>query len=118
MRPLAAVSGLALVLALAGCSQVEAIAPVGGDHQAEVRYAAIDVLLDAGIDVLVAPVCEGDGAGAITCAGETIDGASISVVSTADDQASVEVTVGEQVIYSGSIMEVLDRAARGEGARS
>ncbi len=114
MRRLGGAATLMLVIALTGCSQVAAIAPVGGSHQAEVRYAAIDVLLDADIDVMVAPVCESDDAGEITCEGKTADGSVISVVSTADDQKSVEVTVGDEVIYSGSIMDVLDRAARGE----
>lgn len=118
MRRLFGAGALALVMALTGCSQVAAIAPVGGSHQAEVRYAAIDVLVDADIEVMVAPVCESDDAGAITCEGETTDGTVISVVSTAADQTSVEVRVGDDVIYSGSIMEVLNRAARGEGAGS
>ncbi|MGU3647070.1 hypothetical protein ACLBXX_19100 [Microbacterium sp. C23T] len=99
-------------LLLAGCSQVAAIAPVGGSHEAEVRYAAIDVLLDASTEVLVAPVCESDEAGTVTCAGETVAGDEISVVSTATDPTAVEVRVGTDVLYSGSIMEVLDRAAR------
>lgn len=94
-------------LTLTACSQVAAVAPVGGGHQAEVRYAAIDVLLDAGVEILVAPVCEADAA-VITCAGETVSGEPIEVHSSASD---VEVTVGSDVIYSGSIMEILERAA-------
>lgn len=42
---------------LAGCSQIAAIAPVGGSHLAEVRYAAIDLLVDAEVEILTAPVC-------------------------------------------------------------
>lgn len=107
------VAALALMcLALAGCSQVAAIAPVGGSHQAEVRYAAIDVLMDAGTEVLVAPVCESEPDGTITCTGETIAGERILAVSPGSDPSVVDVSVGEDVVYSGSIMEVLDRAAR------
>lgn len=106
-----ALLGLAC-LALTGCSQVAAIAPVGGSHQAEVRYAAIDVLLDAEVEILVAPVCETDAAGTVSCAGETVSGESIVVSSPAADPTSVEVTVGSKAIYSGSIMDVLDDAAR------
>lgn len=98
---------LLFALMLTGCSQVAAVAPVGGGHQAEVRYAAIDVLLDADVEILVAPVCEAD-AEVITCAGETVSGEPIVVTSTATD---VEVTAGSKVIYSGSITEILDRAA-------
>jgi hypothetical protein len=46
-----------LVVTLCGCSQISALAPVGGDAIAEVRYGAIDVLLAEGVDVLEAPVC-------------------------------------------------------------
>lgn len=99
-------------LVLAGCSQVAAIAPVGGGHEAEVRYAAIDVLLESGTEVLVAPVCESDTAGAVSCTGETVAGEPISVVSPASDPTVFEVKVGADVIHSGKIMEVIDRAAR------
>jgi hypothetical protein len=97
---------------LAGCSQVAAIAPVGGDHLAEVRYAAIDVLLDAGVEVLTAPVCAQAPSGEVSCQGETTDGLAISATSPADDQTVLTVTVGEKELYSGSIMDVLDEAAR------
>ncbi|CAN5146709.1 hypothetical protein BH09ACT6_BH09ACT6_24050 [soil metagenome] len=97
---------------LVGCSQVAAIAPVGGNHQAEVRYAAIDVLMGAGIDFLTAPVCETSTDGAITCAGETTKGEHITALSPTTDQTRVTVTVGSDVLYTGSIMDVLDAAAR------
>lgn len=99
-------------LMLAGCSQVAAIAPVGGSHEAEVRYAAIDMLVDAGTEILVAPVCDTDADGTVSCTGETVSGDPISVASPASDQTVVKVTVGSDVIYSGSIMDVIDRAAR------
>lgn len=99
-------------LSLTGCSQVAAIAPVGGNHLAEVRYAAIDVLLDADVEVLTAPVCAQAPSGEVSCQGETVDGTDISVVSPADDQTVVTVTVGDDELYSGSIMKVLDEAAR------
>jgi hypothetical protein len=97
---------------LAGCSQVAAIAPVGGGHEAEVRYAAIDVLTTAGTDILTAPVCAMDAGGAITCAGSTTAGETITAVSPAGDQTVVTVTVGADTLYSGSIADVLNDAAR------
>lgn len=103
---------LAGALLLAGCSQIAAIAPVGGDHLAEVRYAAIDVLLDADVEILTAPVCAQAPSGEVSCQGETMDGTTISVVSPADDQTVVTVTVGDGELYSGSIMDVIDEAAR------
>lgn len=115
-RRASAVAGLVAAAALlgvglAGCSQVEAVAPVGGGHEAEVRYAGIDVLLDAGVEVLVAPVCEAND-GAVNCTGESVDGEAITFTSSKADATSVQVTVGETQLYSGSIMDVLDDAAR------
>ncbi|WP_292833110.1 hypothetical protein [Microbacterium sp.] len=112
MRVRAAAIVLAGVMGLAGCSQVAAIAPVGGDHLAEVRYAAIDVLLAEKTAILVAPVCVQASSGEVTCAGETMDGGDIMVVSPGDDQAVVSVTVGDRELYSGSIIDVLNNAAR------
>ncbi|MBN9181731.1 hypothetical protein [Microbacterium sp.] len=112
MRRRAVVLALLLAPLLAGCSQVAAIAPVGGDHLAEVRYAAIDVLLDKGIDVLVAPDCTQAASGAVSCTGKTTDGTPLAATSPADDQTVVTVTVGDRTLYSGAIMTVLDDAAR------
>lgn len=96
----------------AGCSQVTALAPVGGNHLTEVRYAAIDVLTGAGVDILTAPVCESAADGAITCTGTTLAGDTITALSPADDQTSVTITVGTDVLYTGSVMDVLNDAAR------
>ena len=103
----------ASMLAVAGCSQVEALAPVGGNHLTEVRYAAIDILLAKNIDVLVAPVCEQDGE-AVLCTGETADGETITVTSPADATDTVTVTVGDETIYSGKYWDILDDAVRGD----
>lgn len=112
-RRTVSIAGVALAgLLLAGCSQIAAIAPVGGNHLTEVRYAAIDVLLDADIEILTAPVCAQAPSGEVSCQGETTDGTDIAVLSPADDQTIVTVTVGDDELYSGSIMKVLDAAAR------
>lgn len=102
-------------LLLTGCSQVAAIAPVGGDHLAEVRFAAIDVLVASGTELLTAPDCTTEPDGAISCTGETLAGESITVLSPADDPASVTVTVGDAVLYEGSIQEALEKALRPAG---
>ncbi|MBN9606764.1 MAG: hypothetical protein J0G30_09155 [Actinomycetales bacterium] len=104
--------GLA-ALALTGCSQIAAIAPVGGDHLAEVRYAAIDLLLHAQVDVLTAPVCTQSSDDAVSCTGTTVDGATITVDSPADDPTVLTVTVGSEQVYSGSIQDVLEKAMAG-----
>lgn len=103
----------ASVLALAGCSQVEALAPVGGNHMTEIRYAAIDILLAKDIDVLVAPVCEQSGE-AVSCTGETADGQEITVTSPADATDTVVVTVGDETVYDGKYWNILDDAVRGD----
>lgn len=109
----AALASLAAVtvLALSACSQVSALAPVGGDRQASVRFAAIDVLVEGQIAVLVAPTCTASGA-AVSCTGSTVDGATISVTSTAEQPDLMTVTVGSATFYDGPIQDVIDRAAR------
>jgi hypothetical protein len=96
-------------LLLAGCSQVAAIAPVGGGRAAEGRYAAIDVLVAAGVPVRTAPVCTEDGRRAVTCAGDTMAGDSIRVDSPGDDPDRVTVSVTDVVLYDGSVAAVLQK---------
>jgi hypothetical protein len=98
----------AIVVACAGCSQTAALAPVGGAELGNLRYAVNDVLLEKGIEILVAPVCSGTGAD-IECAGETTNNEAITGSATSDDASTVEVKVGTEVLYSGSVQDVLDR---------
>jgi len=110
-RLLAGVGAAAAGLLLAGCSQVAALAPVGGDREAEIRYAAIDVLLDEGVDVLTAPVCGmADREGQVLCEGETFDGEPILVRSPGDAEDTFTLTVGQRTLYSGSTQDVLEAA--------
>lgn len=108
-RRLAAAVGLAVLLA--GCSQVQALAPVGGNGLAEVRFAAIDVLLDAGVDVTVAPSCLA-GPAEITCSGRAAGGEPITVNSPGSAAETMTVDVGGRRLYEGSVADVLDAAAR------
>jgi hypothetical protein len=106
--------GLAAMVALAGCSQVAAIAPVGGERMATVRYAAIDVLVAAGAAVETAPVCTEDQSDqSVTCTGATVDGAAIGVTSTGADPTVLTVTVGSTTLYSGDIQSALEKAMDG-----
>lgn len=97
---------------LAGCSQVAAIAPVGGNHLSEVRYAAIDLLVENEIDVLTAPVCATAADKTLACEGETVDGETITVTSPGDEQNQFTLVVGTETLYSGSVQDVLDDAMR------
>lgn len=100
-----------MAVGLSACSQVSALAPVGGDRLATVRFAANDVLVQNRVPVLAAPACTASGA-AISCTGSTTDGVAISVSSTADQQQLMTVTIGSATLYNGPIQDVIDRAAR------
>lgn len=106
------VIGVAAVCLVSGCSQVSALAPVGGDRVTGVRYAANDLLVDAGIEVLTAPVCVQASDKGVTCEGTTRDAQPIRVVSRADDQARMTLTVGDRTLYDGDIQTVLEEAMR------
>ncbi|MFN3340089.1 MAG: hypothetical protein ACK40Z_10380 [Dietzia sp.] len=99
---------MVLTLALAGCSQIDALAPVGGAEIADLRYATNEVLLEQGVEVLVAPVCAGHGAD-LRCVGETVGNETITATLASEDGASFDLTVGERLIYSGPVQAVLDR---------
>ncbi len=101
---------LVAVIALAGCSQVAAIAPVGGDHLTEVRFATIDVLQQKGVALEAVPTCTAD-EGAVSCAGSTASGDDITATSPADDPDSFTVVVGSETIFTGSVSAVIDQAA-------
>jgi len=101
-----------VVVLLSGCSQIAAIAPVGGNRLSDVRYAAIDVLVDREVPIMTAPVCTESGDKAVSCEGETVDGKTITVTSTAEDQANFTIEVGSETLFTGVIQDVLDAAMR------
>ena len=106
-------AGLVLACAamLTACgSQIDGLAPVGGDDVTGLRNAAIDVLLERRLTVRDAPVCTDTGDG-FTCVGSLTDGSAIVVVSPDPDATTMTVSVGGTPIYEGSVQEVLDRAA-------
>lgn len=104
--------GLAVMM-LGGCPQVAALAPVGGDEIAEVRYGAIDVLLREEVSILEAPTCTAGEGTSVTCSGTTTDGGMIEVVSSTEPDAVLDVSVSGVRLFSGPHSEVLDEAARG-----
>lgn len=106
------VAAALLGLALTGCSQVAAIAPVGGSREAETRFAVNDVLASQHVDILTAPVCQTDPQGSIQCTGTTSEDAEIVGTVPAGDPAQLSVTVGSETLYSGPLQSVLDDAVR------
>lgn len=98
---------------LTGCaSQIDGLAPVGGDKTTALRIAAIDVVLARKLTIRDAPSCvqvDGD----FTCIGSLTDGDLIQV--TAPGPALTDMTViigGDIVIYQGPVQQVLDEAAQ------
>ena len=96
--------------ALAGCSQVEQLKPVGS-RVTLVRFAALDVLAAKKVDLLVAPVCTSTDDN-VSCTGQTVNQQPVTVTSIHDNPVNMEVSVAGSVVYSGSIQDVLDAQAR------
>lgn len=101
--------GLVVVGALAGCSQAAALAPPEGKGLAEVRFAANDVLLSAGVGMVTVPVCVEVDSTHASCHGSTTNQQGISVESTTinPDLQTMTVEVGGRTIFKGSVQDVL-----------
>ena len=109
-----ALSGALLALGLlAGCgSQIDGLAPVGGDAMTGVKFAATDVLLERKLSILEAPVCTETG-DSVSCVGSLTDGAVISVRADIGTKPhTMTVTVDGSTVYDGEVQPVLDDAAR------
>ncbi|MDQ5973322.1 MAG: hypothetical protein QG661_531 [Actinomycetota bacterium] len=110
MRRVALLAAPLLMVGLVGCSQLSALAPVSGGPITTLRTAANDVLLEKGVEILVAPECtESDST--FTCAGTTIDMEPITVTSSDAEATTMTVTVGGTVLYDGDVKSVIDRFA-------
>ena len=113
-RLVVAATAAATAVALSGCSEISALAPVGGNALAEVRFGAIDALQARQIDILTAPVCTAEpDTTTVTCEGTTTAGVDIFVRSSTADDATIVVHVGGETIYDGALRDLLDEAARG-----
>ena len=107
-----AVAAVFVVGALAGCSQIDGLAPVGGDSLTGVKFAATDVLLERKLGILEAPVCTQTGT-TVSCIGSLTDGAVINVQADVGTKPhTMTVTVGGSVVYDGEVQKILDEAAR------
>lgn len=96
--------------AVAGCSQVSALAPVGGDDITTLRIAIDDVLAEGHVSVLASPKCAAVGGG-YACKGSTTDGMAIVATSPAGEPRQVTVKVGSSIVYDGEVATVVERAA-------
>jgi len=100
------VTGCALFV---GCSQVEALTPVGGTAQTTVRNATYDVLLEQQVDILVAPVCSAEST-SIVCRGSTVTGATIVATGSNAKPYDMTIEIDGRVIFQGSATDVLAEA--------
>lgn len=105
---------LALPALLTACSQVTALAPVGGGPITTVRNAIYDVLVAQQVQLLVAPDCEPAATG-FTCTGTTSDGRVIRATAGPTAPYDLVITVDGAEIYRGTAQAVVD-AALGESS--
>jgi len=104
-------------LTLTACSQVSALAPVGGNREALLRFAGNDVLVSHGVAIRTAPVCT-TGQDDVVCTGGGVGGDPIRLPGAAGEPLVLVVTVGNRTLYDGPAQDVVDRAARPSGAPS
>jgi hypothetical protein len=100
---------LLAAVALAGCSQVDALQQVSGVPLATVRIAAYDVLVDQRVPIKEAPLCT-ESATEFTCSGTTLDDRPIEVTVPNDEQQVMTVTVGGEQIFSGRVQDVIEES--------
>jgi hypothetical protein len=100
---------LLLIGSLAGCSQIDALAPVGGDKITSVRNAAYNVLVQQQVEILVAPTCSTVEAG-FSCIGSTVRNEPIVVEASGTAPFPLVITVDGIMIFEGSAQDVLDQA--------
>lgn len=137
MKPskrLLAISGAAVLGAatMAGCSQVASLKQVSGVGVTTLQIAADEVLTSNNVKVLVAPTCETDGSNTdLICHGQTVDkqpivvtgkdataakfelapGGTPSSVPNGTLNMTMEVKVGDKVIYSGLAQDAINESA-------
>lgn len=98
-----------LCLGLTSCSQIDALAPVGGAAITSVRNATYDVLVDEGVEILVAPQCNAVPTG-FTCEGSTVDGLTILAEASADAPYELTISIDGKNVFQGTAQEVLEAA--------
>lgn len=111
-------AGLALIAAgtLSGCAMADGLLESTGQAAYTTQAATLDILSSAGISVQLAPVCAENSSGPVTCtAGKTTTGATINVSGPdpkTDKTDQFSVSVGDNVIFHGSAIEVMRKAGR------
>lgn len=99
---------LVLVPVVAGCSQIDALAPISGVPITTVTIAASDVLASEDVAMLTWPVCEPVNEG-FTCDGTTTDDEPVKVEVTGDPM-NMTVMVDGKSIFEGPVQTVIEKA--------
>lgn len=106
MRARTAAVAVVAVCALAGCSQIDALAPVSGGPISTVRNATYIVLVDQEVPVLVAPTCAAVSTG-FECTGSTVDGETITVNAAATKPYAMTIKIADATVFEGNASDVL-----------
>lgn len=112
-----ALGAAGVVVALGGCSMIKGLEAAGVITDSVLGAAVGDVLLANNVEILSGPTCDPDSSNpkAFTCSGTTTKRQPISVTTGGTTQEpTMTVTVAGKVLYSGSVMAVLEKAAQSE----
>ncbi|MDA3022650.1 MAG: hypothetical protein O2943_08370 [Actinomycetota bacterium] len=114
MRRRIAVAVFAGAILVSGCSQIDSLDPGQVFNHfpiATLTIAVGDVLVAESVPILVAPTCT-QGPTSFTCNGTTIADEAITVSASITEPQVMTIQVGAQVIYDGSVQDVLDAASQ------
>lgn len=103
--------GLAVV-GLAGCSQIASLKQVSGVPLTTLTIATNDVLVQQQVPILKAPVCSLANK-VYTCAGSTVTNQAITVTAPDTENLVMEIKVGDKVIFTGPVQDVIEKAQQG-----
>lgn len=104
-------TALVATVAIAGCSQIDALAPVSGGPLQTVRVGVLNLLVREGVPILVAPVCTEEET-QFTCVGSTLDDREIRAEATLTQPYLMSVTIGTEVLYDGDVQSIIDESAQ------
>ncbi|QIK64059.1 hypothetical protein G7068_13285 [Leucobacter viscericola] len=102
-----------VLLGLSVYSLTQGLAPVSGDRASTVRIATVDFLASEDTAFLEVPACETAEDWTVTCSGKTVDGEALSATSPGEKPETVKISLGDRVVYSGPIDDLLSAAADG-----
>jgi len=104
---------LASSTGLAGCSMATGLDASTGNGAYESQSAAINALTANDVPIQIAPVCQENGSGPVTCnPGKTTTGQPITVTVSDGKDPEITVSVAQTVIFKGNAIVALNEAGR------